>query len=116
LKLFYLDAVQFDVIPDEVRMEPFFTDANEYEEGKEPDILHFLNAVQDKDDFDDYLFGDPSPNMSPRNLLGRAFHLSIDPTICMREGRIYDSMDKTDNQELLGYNEPFDSLGLWWNQ
>jgi hypothetical protein len=88
-------------------------DANEYEEeGKEPNILHFINAVQYKDDCDNDLFGDPSSDMSPRNWLGRAFHLSMDPSIFMREGKTYDFLDEMDNQELLGYNEPFDSLGF----
>jgi hypothetical protein len=112
LELFYLDAVQSDVIPGEVGTEPFFMDSSEYEEGKEPDTLYFLNAVQDKADYDDDLFDDPCSDMSPRNRLGRAFHLSIDPNVFVREGQIYDFLDKMDNQKLFGYNEPFDSLGF----
>jgi hypothetical protein len=112
LELFYLDAVQFDVILDEVGTQPLFMDAKEYEEGNETDILYFLDAIQDNNDYNSNLFGDLSHDMSPRNRLGRAFHLSIDPNMFMREGRIYNFLDKIDNQELLGYNEPFDSMGF----
>jgi hypothetical protein len=112
LELFYLDAIQFEVTPDKIGTEPFFMDAEEYEEVKEPDTFYFFNAVQDKEDYGNDLFGDPTSNMSPRNRLGRAFHLSIDPNLFIREGRIYDFLDKMDNQALLGNNGHFDSLGF----
>ena len=89
----------------------FFLDAMEYEEGTEPKPQSFIDAVQNEDDMDDDLFEDPLQDISPTTRLGRAFHLTIDPNVFMREGKIYDFLEDLDNQELLGYNEPFDSLG-----
>jgi hypothetical protein len=58
------------------------------------------------------MYGNPSQDTSPKSTHGRAFHLPIDPNVFMQEGNIYGFLDDLDDQELLGNNEPFNSLGF----
>jgi hypothetical protein len=108
-ELFCMDAIQGqDNKPNE--QEPSFMDAEKYNLGLEPVTLRFINTVQSTEDFDDDVFGNPYQDISPKSP-ARSFHLAIDPNVFLDERRIYEILDNLDDQKLLGYIEPFDSLG-----
>ena len=107
----FMDAYE-EIDDTDITCEMEFLDSYEYEDNKRPPEGTFIDAVQHEDDFDDDLFLQPSQDMSPANRLGRAFHLSADKNTFIREGQVYDLLEELDDRELLGYNEPFDSLAF----
>jgi hypothetical protein len=60
---------------------------------------------------EDYYFYDPSDDISPAARLGKAFHLSMDH-VFVRDHTVDQFLDSMDDQELLGYNEPFDTYAF----
>ncbi len=57
-------------------------------------------------------FFDPSNNMSEKSRRGRAFHLSTDLNIFIRTAEVDNCLDNLEDEEMLGYYEPFDTLAF----
>lgn len=69
--------------------------------------LPFLDAHEHLDD--DTHFYDPSDDLSAPSRLGKAFHLTIDYEF-VRTHQVDTMLDQLPDDELYGYNEPFDTF------
>jgi len=82
--------------PSETPNEPFFIDALQYE-GEDENPLLYVDAKE---------------QMKPRECLGKAFHLSIDFSSFICDPDVDTFLDHLDHDELMGHNEPFDTLAF----
>jgi len=80
---------------------------------EEPNKLFFMDALQAKDgDENPLLFKDAKEKLKPHNWIGKAFHLSIDYSTFLHNPAVDLFLDKIDHDELLGHNEPFDTMAF----
>jgi len=82
--------------PSEIPNEPFFIDALQDEDGDDNPPL-YVNAAE---------------NLKPKECLGKAFHLSINYITFLCNPEVNNFLDNLDNSELLGHNEPFNTLAF----
>jgi len=79
---------------------------------EKPNEPQFMTSCALKDDKEEPYYFDPSDNMSDKNRRGHAFHLTTDLTTFVRDAEVDKVLDNLDSEELLGYNEPFDTLAF----
>jgi len=80
---------------------------------KTPNELFFINTLQEVGgDENPLLYMDAKEWLKPKERLGKAFHLSLDYTMFLQEPEIDHFLDMLDDGELLGHNEPFDTLAF----
>jgi len=82
--------------PSETPNEPYFIDALQHESEDENPLLFVVAKEQ----------------MKPREWLGKAFHLSIDYSSFLCHPEVDTFLDHLDHDELMGHNEPFDTLAF----
>jgi len=83
------------------------------EPSETPNELFFIDALQEVGgDENPLLFLDAKEQLKPKERLGKAFNLSIDYTMFLQEPEIDHFLDTLDDGELLGHNEPFDTLAF----
>ena len=68
----------------------------------------FLDACATDHDLEPY-FWDPSDKIDDKARFGRAFHLTFDQSVFLRMDALDDWIEEFDDQELTGFNLPFDT-------
>jgi len=69
-----------------------------------------MDTSQEDGDEDPLLWADARSWASSKETKGKAFHLSLDPNIIIREPIVDAFLDTLPEDRLLGQNKPFDSL------
>jgi len=78
-----------------------------------PNELFFSDALQEEGgDENPLLYLDAQEWLKPKEWLGKAFHLSIDYNTFLRGPKIDNFLNNLDNSEIMGHNEPFDTLAF----